>query len=54
MSKLAWGKRSQSELQLRDVRHMISTVSKLDWKYMQKWAAVLEIEDLLQKAKENE
>lgn len=54
LSKLAWGKQSQSELQLRDVRHMISTVSKLDWKYMQKWAAVLDIEEILRKAKKNE
>lgn len=54
LSKLVWGKRSRSELQLRDVRQMISTVSQLDWKYMQQWATVLGIEDLLRKAKENE
>ena len=54
LSKLVWGKRSQSDLQFRDVRQMISTVSELDWKYMQKWAIVLGIDDLLRKAKENE
>jgi hypothetical protein len=53
LSKLVWGKKSQSELQLRDVRQMISTVSGLDWKYMKKWAAVLGIDALLKKAKEN-
>ena len=54
LSKLVWGKESQSELQLRDVRQMISTVSELDWKYMKKWAMVLGIDYLLEKAKENE
>ena len=33
---------------------MLSTVSELDWKYMQKWATILGIDDLLRKAKENE
>ena len=54
LSKLVWGKESPSDLQLRDVRQMISTVSELDWKYMKKWATVLRIDTLLEKAKENE
>ena len=54
LSKLVWGKESQSDLQLRDVRQMISTVLELDWKYMKKWATVLGIDALLEKAKENE
>jgi hypothetical protein len=29
---------------------MISTVPELDWKYMEKWAIVLGIEELLRKA----
>ena len=33
---------------------MLSTISELDWKYMQKWATILGIDDLLRKAKENE
>lgn len=53
LSKLIWGKQSQSDLQLGDVCQMISTVSKLDWKYMKKWATVLGIDTLLKKAKEN-
>jgi len=53
LSKLVWGKQSQSELQLRDVRQMISTVSELDWKYMKKWAIVLGIDVLLEKARKN-
>lgn len=54
LSKLVWGKRSRSDLQFHDVRQMLSTVSELDWKYMQKWATILGIDDLLRKAKENE
>ena len=53
LSKLIWGKKSQSDLQLRDVRQMISTVSELDWEYMKKWAIVLGIDALLEKAKDN-
>ena len=53
LSKLLWGKQSQSDLQLVDVRQMISTVSELDWEYMKKWAPVLGIDTLLKKAKEN-
>ena len=53
LSKLIWGKQSLSELQLNDVRQMISTVSKLDWKYIEKWATVLGIDTPLRKAKEN-
>ncbi len=41
-------------LKLRDVCQMIYAVSELDWKYMQNWAAVLGVDDLLRKAKENE
>ena len=54
LSKLFWGKQSRSDLQLNDVRQMTSAVSELDWKYMQKWAAVLGVDDLLRKAEENE
>ena len=50
LSKLVWGKQSRSDLQLRDVCQMISTAPELDWKYMEKWAIVLGIKDLLRKA----
>jgi len=54
LSKLVWGKGSQSDLHLGDVRQMVSTVSELDWDYMKKWAIVLGINQLLKKAKDNE
>ncbi len=54
LSKLVWGKELQSELQLADVRQMISTVLELDWEYMKKWAIGLGVDNLLKKAKDNE
>jgi len=53
LSKLVWGKKSQSDLHLGDVRQMISTILELDWEYMKKWAIVLGIDQLLKKAKDN-
>ena len=54
LSKLLWGKQSQSALQLRDVRQILSTVSTLDWKYMKKWSLVLGIDALLREAMKHE
>jgi hypothetical protein len=53
LSKLVWAKQSGSHLQLSDVRQMTSTVSGLDWKYLKKWAALLEVDGLLQKGETN-
>jgi len=36
------------------VLQMTSTVIGLDWKYIKKWAASLEVEDLLRKGETNE
>ncbi|UCD30521.1 MAG: hypothetical protein JSV03_08655, partial [Planctomycetota bacterium] len=36
LSKLVWAKRSQSDLQLHDVCRMISSVTGLDWSYLDK------------------
>ena len=54
LSKLVWGKQSQSDLQLGDVRQMISTVLELDWEYLKKWAIILGIHRILEKSKDNE
>ena len=53
LSKLVWGKESQSDLQFGDVRQMISTVLELDWEYLKKWAIVLGVDQLLKKARDN-
>jgi hypothetical protein len=41
LSKLVWAKDSPSELQLRDVRSIITSQAALDWAYMEKWAPSL-------------
>ncbi len=47
LSKLDWAKPSRSELQLDDVRNLISTVGDLDWEYIDRWAGQLEVADIL-------
>lgn len=47
LSKLAWAKQSRSELQLRDVRAMITVQQHLDWTYIDRWAARLTVTSLL-------
>ena len=45
LSKLDWARDSRSELQLRDVRHLLQ--GTLDRSYLQRWAKRLELETLL-------
>jgi len=47
LSKLVWAKPSHSEVQLRDVRNLIGCVRDLDWGYLERWAADLDVTDLL-------
>jgi len=47
LSKLVWAKDSRSELQLRDVRQLISAQPALDWPYVDRWAEALQVTDLL-------
>jgi len=54
LSKLVWAKRSQSELQLRDVRQMMASAYVLEREYLKKWARVLGVDDLLRKVMEDE
>ncbi|HEY3449027.1 MAG TPA: DUF6036 family nucleotidyltransferase [Myxococcales bacterium] len=52
LSKLAWGKPSQSEVQLRDVRELLASSSlALDWGYLERWARDLDVSDFLEKAR---
>jgi len=53
LSKLIWGKSSQSDLQFKDVSKIITTLPKLDWQYLKKWAVILGIDTILGKATEN-
>ncbi len=47
LSKLDWARDSHSALQLGDVRNLIASVETLDWAYIERWAGVLGIADLL-------
>lgn len=46
LSKLCWALDSRSELQLGDVRNLLSTNPDLD--YLNKWSSVLDVDQLLQ------
>ncbi len=47
LSKLSWAKDSHSELQLRDVRAVLSSAKDLDEAYLARWAKELGVEQLL-------
>jgi len=47
LSKLLWSKDSRSELQLRDVRHLITARPDLDWAYLNLWAGRLSVAEIL-------
>jgi hypothetical protein len=48
LSKLFWAKDSRSERQLADVRSLLDNVEALDWPYIARWAACLDVASLLQ------
>jgi hypothetical protein len=50
-SKLAWAKPSHSEVQLRDVRNLLACLPDLDWSYLERWAAELDVTDLLREVR---
>lgn len=47
LSKLDWARSSRSEVQLQDVRNVITAQPALDWPYVDAWAARLGLLDLL-------
>jgi len=51
LSKLLWAKDSHSELQLRDVRHIIAAQPELDWPYVEQWAKDSSVVDLLREVR---
>jgi hypothetical protein len=46
LSKLAWAKDAESELQMRDVRNLLS--GKVDLTYLRQWAPALNVSELLE------
>jgi hypothetical protein len=47
LSKLDWARDSRSEVQLRDVRRLIKAQPRLDWTYVEQWAARQGLLDLV-------
>lgn len=50
LSKLLWAKQNLSELQLADVRNLLSSLTELDHVYLSRWAKELAVEDLYREA----
>ncbi|RJR20280.1 MAG: hypothetical protein C4581_03620 [Nitrospiraceae bacterium] len=46
ISKLYWAKDSMSEMQIRDVKNLLKTVSGIDYDYMAKWINRLGLENI--------
>jgi hypothetical protein len=47
LSKLVWAVEGASELQLRDARALVASVSDLDWPYLDRWAQELGVDSRL-------
>ena len=52
LSKLVWAQDSRSEMQLGDVRNLLSMVKDIDISYLERWVRSLGIEKVYRKAKE--
>ncbi|MBI4238294.1 MAG: hypothetical protein HY696_07760 [Deltaproteobacteria bacterium] len=46
LAKLQWAKRTESELQLRDVKNLLAHGTQLDREYLHRWIPVLQLETL--------
>ena len=51
LAKLLWAKESFSELQIKDVRHLLSTVDQLDHLYLGQWVLALGLGQVYEKVK---
>lgn len=54
LSKLDWAKDSLSEMQLSDIKNLLGSVAKLDFKYLEKWIGELKLDKIYSKAKSYE
>ena len=52
LSKLVWAQPTHSELQLRDIRNILVSVTSLDWGYLRRWAGDLGVDELLAEARQ--
>ena len=53
LSKLVWARQSDSELQLGDVRQMLTALNDIDDDYLKNWSEKLGVAELLGKARED-
>lgn len=51
LSKLLWAKDSHSEIQLKDIRNLVGTVSNLDIRYLDSWISKLGLEQIYKEVK---
>jgi hypothetical protein len=51
LSKLVWAAESRSEMQLQDVRNLMTAVTTLDWTYIEHWADELTVAELLREVR---
>lgn len=51
LSKLSWSMKGDSELQLRDSRSLCAGTSELDWAYVERWATILGLSELLERVR---
>lgn len=50
LSKLDWARESRSEMQIRDVKNLLNTVSDLDRHYIEKWVEKLNLRKIYREA----
>ena len=51
LSKLSWSMNGDSELQLRDAVSLCASASEVDWAYLERWASVLGVSELLERGR---
>lgn len=52
LSKLSWAKDSLSEIQLKDVKNLLSLGKNMDMPYLEQWVHSLELEKVYEKTKQ--
>ncbi|WP_284452516.1 hypothetical protein [Parachlamydia acanthamoebae] len=53
ISKLFWAKDSFSEIQIRDVKNLISSITHLDYPYIREWVRKLELNSIYERLQIN-
>ena len=51
LSKLEWYRDSESEIQQRDLKNLMESVTDLDWDYTNRWATELGLSEALERVR---